>query len=407
MTTTADGTPTRLSLTLDSLAPTGEAIGRADGMVIFVPFGLPGETVEVEITFRRRSFARGRLLTVITAAPERVAPACPHFTICGGCDLQHMPYPAQLAFKTGAVREQLIRLGKFAKPDVRPCLPSPRPLAYRNNIQFIVSDKGGFGYRAEGSHQVVAVDTCPITAPEVLEAARQAVATGPKAGTGLDARAGLTGGGRSAILRRVPVAENNPQAVLDEPLSESIGDFEYRFAADSFFQVNPFAAEVLVAEAMAAADPQPGQRALDLYCGVGLFTLPLARRAGQALGVEVNSDAVDFARYNAMRGGLTEHAAFVRASALAGLKLEAVRAQRWDILLVDPPRAGLERPVLDAMLALEPQRVVYVSCDPATLARDAALLEAGGYALAYAQPVDVFPQTRHVEVVARFDRSGS
>jgi 23S rRNA (uracil1939-C5)-methyltransferase len=108
-----------------------------------------------------------------------------------------------------------------------------------------------------------------------------------------------------------------------------------------------------------------------------------------------------------MRGGLTEHAAFVRASALAGLKLEAVRAQRWDILLVDPPRAGLERPVLDAMLALEPQRVVYVSCDPATLARDAALLEAGGYALAYAQPVDVFPQTRHVEVVARFDRSGS
>jgi len=203
----------------------------------------------------------------------------------------------------------------------------------------------------------------------------------------------------------VPVAENNPQAVLDEPLSETIGDFEYRFAADSFFQVNPFAAGALVAEAMAAADPQPGQRALDLFCGVGLFTLPLARRAGQALGVEVNSDAVDFARYNAMRGGLTEHAAFVRASALAGLKLEAVRAQRWDLMLVDPPRAGLDRPVLDAMLALEPQRLVYVSCDPATLARDAALLEAGGYSLAYAQPVDVFPQTRHVEVVARFDRT--
>jgi 23S rRNA (uracil1939-C5)-methyltransferase len=202
----------------------------------------------------------------------------------------------------------------------------------------------------------------------------------------------------------VPVAENNPQIVLDEPLRETIGDFEYRFAADSFFQVNPFAAETLVAEAMAAADPQPGQRALDVFCGVGLFTLPLARRAGQALGVEVNPDAVDFARYNAMRGGLTEHAAFVRASALAGLKLEAVRAQRWDIMLVDPPRAGLERPVLDAMLALEPQRLVYVSCDPATLARDAALLEAGGYSLAYAQPVDVFPQTRHVEVVTRFDR---
>ena len=405
MTTTADGTPTRLRLTLDSLAPTGEAIGRADGMVIFVPFGLPGESVEVEITFRRRSFARGRLLSVVDASPERVAPACAHFTVCGGCDLQHMPYPAQLAFKTGAVREQLVRLGKFARPDVRACLPSPRPLAYRNNIQFVVSAQGGFGYRAEGSHQVVAIDACPITAPEVLEAARQAVATGPKPGTGLEVRAGLRGGGRSAILRRMPVAENNPQAVLDEPLWESVGDFEYRFAADSFFQVNPFAAEVLVAEAIAAADPQPGQRALDLFCGVGLFTLPLARGAGQALGVEVNSDAVDFARYNAMRGGLTEHAAFVRASALAGLKLEAVRAQRWDILLVDPPRAGLDRPVLDAMLALEPQRLVYVSCDPATFARDAALLEAGGYALAYAQPVDVFPQTRHVEVVARFDRT--
>ena len=118
MTTTATDSPTLLRLTLDSLAPTGEAIGRADGMVIFVPFGLPGETVEVEITFRRRSFARGRLARVITAAPGRVAPPCAHFTVCGGCDLQHMPYPAQLAFKTGAVREQLVRLGKFAKPDV-------------------------------------------------------------------------------------------------------------------------------------------------------------------------------------------------------------------------------------------------------------------------------------------------
>lgn len=160
--------PTTLRLTLDRIAPTGEAVGRSeDGLVIFVPFALPGEEVEVEVVHRRRHFARARLTRVLRPSPDRVAPPCPHFTDCGGCDWQHAAYEAQLRLKTEIVREQLARIGSIPDAPVQPCLPSPAPYGYRNRIQLVPDPAGRLGYRARGSHQVVPIEACPIAAPAI------------------------------------------------------------------------------------------------------------------------------------------------------------------------------------------------------------------------------------------------
>lgn len=390
-------TPLRLSLT--ALAPTGEAIGRADGLVVFVPGGLPGETVEVDVVFRRRSFARGRLRRVITPAAGRIAPVCPHFGRCGGCDLQHMDGDAQLRFKTDAVREQLSRLGGIANADVRACLPSPRPWRYRNHTQFAALAGGRLGYHAEGSADIVPIDDCPITAEEVLAVARHAAA--PPLPESIDARAGLTGAGRARAFRAADGAPGAPEG--DATLHERIAGFDFAFSPRNFFQVNPFAAETLVAEVLAAAAPRAGQRALDVYCGVGLFTLPLAAATGFAAGIEADGTAVQFARRNAAAAGLSEVTRFHAGPADALMGGPATTGANWDLVVVDPPRAGLDRGALQALLGLATGRIIYVSCDPATLARDAKAMVAEGYALRYAQPVDLFPQTRHVETVACFD----
>ena len=395
--------PQTLQVTLTGLAPTGEAVGRADGLVIFVPYGMPGETVEVELIFRRRSFARARLLRVLEPSPERVGPVCPHFGVCGGCDLQHMPYASQLAFKTGAVREQLQRIGGIAMPDVRACLPSPRELRYRNHIQLVLAPDGRFGYHAEGSHRVIGIADCPIAASEVLDLARVVRADGAREGAGLDARAGLTGFGTSLVMRD-PAGQRVGAEPVPEPLMETVGGIEYRFDAEGFFQVNPFAAEALVSETVAASEAQIGDRVLDVYCGVGLFTVPLARITGMATGIELDAGAVRFAQENAARAGVLGQTKFVRASAVAGLTASQARGDMWEIIVADPPRAGIEGPALDAIVGLAPRRFVYVSCDPATLARDARALVTGGYTLRFAQPIDLFPQTRHVETVACFER---
>lgn len=390
-----DARPHPLTLDLTALAPTGEAIGRAEGLVVFVPYALPGERVEVEIVFRRKGFARARLLRVVQAAAERVSPACPHFTRCGGCDLQHLPYPAQLAFKTGAVREQLRRIGGFAEPPVQPCAPSPRPLRYRNHVQFAVTEDRTLGFFAAGGRRAVSIDDCPITAPEVMALAR---GTRARAGETLDARAGLTGHGvacHTRDARGAVIASSGDGAV-----HERLAGIDFAFHPEGFFQVNPFAAATLIDEALRAAQPQPGQRALDVYCGVGTFTLPLARVTGHATGLELEGRALPFARRNAEEAGLSAATHFISGPATVSLRRPEIRDGHWDVILVDPPRAGLEPEALDALLALEAPRLVYVSCDPATLARDLARFVANRYALEHVQPVDLFPQTRHVEAVA-------
>ncbi|PJF48679.1 MAG: class I SAM-dependent RNA methyltransferase [Chloroflexi bacterium] len=377
-------------VTLTALAPTGEAVGRLpDGRIAFVPFGLPGERVAIRITHERRRFVRAALHGVLCPSKARVMPMCPHFTRCGGCDWQHIAYPAQVDFKTGLVREQLHRLGGIADPPLRPCVPALHAFGYRNRIQLVASDdSAGWGYRMRHTHTVTPIQACPIAPP----ALNTLIATLPTANVAFADLRLFDDGPR--VVGAHPHALNTDGTI-------TLGRWRYFVPAEAFFQVNTAMAEVLVMEALRVLDPQPTWRVLDLYCGVGLFTRPLAERVAYVLGVERDAAAVRAAHRNV--AGL---AAEVWAADVGeALARPALRRVRWDAVVLDPPRAGMARLALDRLIALRVPRVVYVSCDPATLARDLRRLLDAGYALESVQPLDLFPQTRHVEVVARLSLS--
>ena len=391
----SDAVKGSIELTLERMAATGEAIGHlADGLLVFVPGGLPGERVEIEIVHRRRNFARGTLIRVLQAAPTRVTPPCGYFGRCGGCDWQHIDYAAQLDFKTHQVREQLIRVGKLAEPvvraAVRPCLPSPRPDHYRNHIQMVTSPHGQLGFYAEGTHEVVEVDQCWIAD----EAINTMLAQHHAANTPLALRVGVNTGEHSVI----PEPFGRRGAVDVPPIHERIGAHDYLLSADSFFQVNSHVAALLADEVLRALNLTGSENVLDLYCGVGLFTVPISDRASRVVGIEANPAATRDATLNLRKHTNVEmYTADVR---LALSNWTRITQTKWDAIVLDPPRAGVEHAALQAMAALRSPKLVYVSCDPATLARDIKLLAEHGYLLSTAQPLDMFPQTHHVETVA-------
>jgi len=367
-----------VTVELTEMAQTGEAIGRVEGVVLFVPFGLPGERAEVVITERKRTFARGRLVRLLQASPQRVAPSCPHFTICGGCEWQHIPYVQQLRLKENNVRTQLTRIGKLTDPTVLTCLPSPHPYGYRNHARLQRTATGAVGYRAARSHEVVPITTCPILEPQLAEA-----------------------------LHRLIHSEQSPDQAeieLRAPTPLAIGDYTYTIAPDAFFQVNTAVAAQLVAEVLQALALQGQEQVLELYCGMGLFTVPTAAGAAYVLGIEANATAIVDAQRNAEQAGVAARVELMAAPVERALHQPAVAQRKWDALLLDPPRAGVSPSAMTALLDLASPKIVYISCDPATLARDAQLLCTNGYHLHYAQPLDMFPQTHHVETVALFTR---
>lgn len=371
------GEPFELLLT--GMAPGGDALGRHEGMVVFVTGALPGERVRVQLTERRASWGRARLLELLEQAPTRTAPRCRHVGLCGGCTWQHVEYGAQLAFKREIVREQLARIGRLPDVEVRPCLPSPNAFGYRNTTRLATTQQGRPGYRVAGSQSVFAVEECPILEPS-LQAELDIV------------RAMVLAAGDEVTLR-----------VHMQPLR--VGAFDYHVSLDSFFQVNTAVAARLVDEVIDALALQPGQKVLDLYAGVGLFTLPMAAlvgSAGSVLAVEASPTATADGRLNSRSLAQVN---WLAAPVEEAVTRNEVAGTRWSALLLDPPRRGVEKQALLALAALGAPTLVYVSCDPATLARDAALLAAQGYQLRFAQPIDLFPQTAHVETVAVFRRA--
>jgi 23S rRNA (uracil1939-C5)-methyltransferase len=436
---------------LTDMAPTGEAIGRHDGLVIFVPYGLPGEQVEIEVVHQRRNFARGRLVQVLRPSDRRIAPPCPYFGphagACGGCEWQHADYAAQLEFKTRAVREQLVRIGRFAAPDVQPCLPSPRPYHYRNHTQLVLSPQGRPGYYMAGSHDVVEIEQCPIAAEPLNDLLRTGLPGGLlrhpelraelrelhlRAGAASSANSSermavfelnrrhvkanelprglgtLVGrnSGDSAVSIAISGADGSSVTLAGRPYwRERVGAEDYSVSPGAFFQVNTGTAGLLVAEVLAALALTGTEHVLDLYCGAGLFTLPVSRRAASVLGVEASPQPSADARRNLATRDHSDNAHILTADVGAALARQDVREQHWDAVILDPPRAGVERDALERVIALRAGKLVYVSCDPATLARDARLLNESGYTLGRVQPLDMFPQTHHVESVAVLARS--
>ena len=346
-------------------------------MVVFVPFGLPGETVRVRLVERKRNFARGEIVARLNDAPERVVPACPYFGRCGGCDWQHMAYADQLRAKTALVAEQLARIGKFADPPLRPCIASPSAYEYRNHARLHVTatqQPGRIGYRAARSHAVVPVADCPICEP----ALRAQIADWAE--------------------RRLDPMQGNEIELRTWVDTVEVRGLAYAAGEGVFFQANTAVAGLLVEAVLDTLALGGGERVLDLYCGVGLFTVPIAQRGAQVTGVEANPTAAADAERNLRTAGAAGQ--ILAADVADALRSSPVAGQSWDAVLLDPPRTGVDSPALAALIALHAPRVVYVSCEPATLARDLRLLVDGGYRLQWAQPFDMFPQTRHVETLA-------
>jgi len=402
-------------LQLTSIAHGGAALGRHEGRVIFVPYALPGETARVEITEDKGRYAFARPVEVLEPSPDRIEPPCPYFGAsgCGGCQWQHIDYGAQLRFKAEIVADQLARIGGIADPPVHPTLPDSSGWAYRNHAQFHPAPEGGLGFQAASGGRVVPIDECPILHPLLSDLYATLDLDLPDL-LRLSLRAGTETGDRMLIFE---MAEDLPPALeSDMPVScvlllsdglhanligsnhirEIVAERPYRISAPSFFQVNTPQAAQLVRLVGEYLDLHGGETVLDAYCGVGLFTARLAGRAGLVLGVEAAPAAV---------ADLLENTADLENVEVIEGPIEAVLPDldvSLDAAVVDPPRAGVDRFALDALVARRPARIVYVSCDPATLARDAKRLARAGYHLAQVQPVDMFPQTYHVESVALF-----
>ncbi len=455
----------RITLTLERYAAQGRAVARVAGKAVFVERGIAGEEVEAELLREEARHATARVTGVLRASPDRVSPACPHFEQCGGCDWQHVRYPAQVALKRQVAQEQLERIGKVPVPEDWEVTPAAQPLEYRDKLEW-VPVLGADGWRA-GIHgrdgaPPLAIDRCWLAPPEFTRLARQALATlaatGEAAGSRTEAppfgvtRLTVQGGQDAAgapvlgltlhvrharelepltaqgsrllgALRRefptltvVAVAAGSDEerpgslrvAAGDGVLYKTVGAFRFPVPIGAFFQVHPVQAELLsryVVEQITQHLPPgqaPGARLFDLFCGAGLFALPLLAQGYGVTGAEASRAAVQAAQRAATAAGLTggrfQVADLDRPQALRNL----IRAHGHPQgVVVDPPRRGLSARLAADLAAAAPPLLVYVSCDPGTFARDAARL-AGRYRLADLRGFDFFPQTHHLELVGTF-----
>jgi 23S rRNA (uracil1939-C5)-methyltransferase len=404
---------------IDGFTHGGEGVARIEGKAVFVPGALPDERVVLRVVDDRARWARAALVEVVDPSPDRVAPPCPYVPACGGCDLQHARPAAQRALKTRVVREQLERLGGITDPPVADCLAVGPDLGYRTHAQLHAAPDGRLGFHRAGSHDVVPIDRC-LVLTDAAQAVRDEVGDGTGAvevavrahqRTGT-AAAALTPGagplelpeGRADLLLAQP--DGRTVAIRgDGMLEEQVAGLTYRFHADAFFQVTTDGAEALVEHVLAAVGDVGGALVWDLYAGVGLLSLPLARAGAEVIAVEGHARAADDARANGAAAGLeltvlAEPVHAVTRRAVAG---DAV-LEPPEVVVLDPPRTGAGDRVVRNLLHLAPPSIVYVACDVASLARDARALTEGGYQLTSAQPLDLFPMTHHVEVVATFAR---
>ena len=388
-----------LEVTVERILPGGLGLAHAEGRTVLVGLAAPGDRVRVEVERERGMVVFAKVKEVIEPSPVRVEPPCPYFGRCGGCDFQQLDYAAQLAAKVEIIRDCLRRIAKIEPPEIH-ITPSPLEWQYRARAQWQHDAlRMRLGYFERGSHNICDVERCPVIAPALevvlaeLRGRMRALELSPEA-TDFQAVAGDEGVSLAPPL-------NDGGEVRE--VSIEIGENRYRFSAEGFFQINQSLLPALVAEATRGAK---GETALDLYCGVGLFTLPLARRFTRVTGVEANPEAVSYARRNLAEAGLAN----------AAIECDAVG--RWlsacgpthtslDLVVLDPPRTGLEDGALSPLLSLGASEITYVSCDPATLARDLGqLLAEDRYTLDRVTAFDMFPQTHHVETIVHLKASG-
>jgi len=393
-----------VDLEVGPVAHGGHCVARLDGRVVFVRHALPGELVRARITEGREGdrFLRADAVEVLGASPDRVTPPCPFSGPgrCGGCDFQHASLPAQRHLKAAVVAEQLRRLAgldvEVTVEEVGAGLLDDPGLGWRTRVQWAVGRDGAVGLRKHRSHDVVPVDRCRIAHPAIADA--PPAPTEVAGATGVETLVSSTGETLTLVTTR------DDRTFADGPtvLHEKAAGRTFEVTGSGFWQVHPAAADTLVAAVLEGLDPRPGERAADLYSGVGLFSAALAERvgpAGHVVAVESDEGAVDDARENLADlhqvGLLADRVDRALAGDLVGPR---------DVVVLDPPRTGARRDVVEGIAALAPRAVAYVACDPAALARDVATFAEQGYALASLRAFDLFPMTHHVECVAILTR---
>jgi 23S rRNA (uracil1939-C5)-methyltransferase len=413
-------------LTLTTLTYGGDAMGRLDDQrAVFVPFGLPGERVRIRLTEEKRNFARGEIVEILAKSPQRIAPRCIHFGVCGGCHYQHLPYEEQLKAKKEILRDQLRRIGKIENPPVQDTIPSPSPWNYRNHVQFHLTDDGKLGYIRAQSPTVFAISECHLPEGSInafwpqlefeaeSEIERVAVHSGANEELMLVLESESPVPPELEIEAGISIAhvydENTIVIAGNDHVDIRVLEREFRVSAASFFQVNTGMAEKMVQHLLASLPVSLSSTILDVYCGVGLFSAFLAPTCERIIGVESSASACEDFAFNLdefenveLYEGLAEDILPALVGRNAPPAFGGVANPTY--VIVDPPRSGLEKPVLDSIVQLSPKLIAYVSCDPSTLARDAARLINGGYKLKQVTPFDLFPQTYHIESISLFER---
>ncbi|MCU9614346.1 23S rRNA (uracil(1939)-C(5))-methyltransferase RlmD [Caldibacillus lycopersici] len=436
-----------LEVSFEDLTHDGHGVAKVDGYPIFVAKGLPGETAKIKVIKVNKNYGVGKLIDIVTTSPYRVDIDRGEAHKYGGCQLEHISYEGQLQFKQNQVKQVLTRLGKLADVPVHPILGMENPWHYRNKAQVPVGERDGkliSGFYKPRSHEIVDTDESVLHIKEINEAIRivkeianelNIPAYNEEAHKGV-LRHIMARFGRQTGELMVVIITNTPELPQQKKLVEQIvarvphvksivhninskrtnvifgdktkllwgadviydyiGDVKFAISARSFYQVNPVQTKVLYDKALEYADLTGEETVIDAYCGIGTISLFLAQKAKKVYGVEIVPEAIEDARSNAELNGFT-NVEFAVGGAEDVIPKWAENGITADVLVVDPPRKGCDEKLLNTILEMKPKKVVYVSCNPATLARDLRILEDGGYRTMEVQPVDMFPQTTHVE----------
>ena len=446
-------------ITIEDMGSEGEGIGKVDGFTLFVKDALPGDVAKVKVIKEGKTYGYGRLMEVMTPSPDRVEPKCPVARQCGGCQIQELSYEAQLAFKQNKVKNNLERIGKIEPASYEMCtiIGMDEPYHYRNKAQFPVGmDKEGnivTGFYAGRTHSIIPCDDCAIgddinaSILSVIKSHMKQYNIKPydeEKHTGLVRhiliRRGFTTGqvmvciiingtelkasdklvdklkeieGMKSISLNINKDKTNVimgKKVIDlfgeGYITDYIGDVKFRISPLSFFQVNPVQTRQLYGKALEFAGLTGNETVWDLYCGVGTISLFLAKAAKKVYGVEIVPEAIEDARKNAHINGIDNAEFFVGKAEEVVPRMYKEQGIGADVVVVDPPRKGCDEKLLETMIEMNPERIVYVSCDSATLARDLKYLREHGYEVRKVQAVDMFPHTGHVETVILMTRCG-
>lgn len=416
---------------IKSIASDGCGVGHIDGLTVFVPFTVPGDTVKVRIDYIKPRFARAKLVKVISPSKDRIKPDCDIYEVCGGCSMRHITYEAELCEKRGIVENAMRRIGGFTDFALSAVTGMENPERYRNKTVF-QAENGEFGFYAPKSHRFTAVSDCLLGIEEnsnIIRAVREYIS---ESGTYMNAvknlfiRKAFKSGeimvvlnvrrdikNRSILIKKLS-ALNVTSVILEKDSKyetifgkSSIYDLlcgiRFEISPESFFQINPVQTERLYNKALEFADIKPDDTVMDIYCGIGTISLCASRHAKKVTGIEFVNRAVDNARKNAENNGI-KNAEFYAGKAENIVPQLIKNGEKPDTVILDPPRSGSDKKTLGAIIRANPKRIVYVSCNPATLARDTRFLAENGYEITAAEAFDMFPRTNHAETVVKMEK---